>query len=76
MKREYKTSVYLWYSNASMRLKKSDVKNKISISSEPKRIKFFDDENIKNIYRGLLHTGLITEFLVMVETLVLLHLLK
>lgn len=61
MGQEYKTAVYLWNSNASIKVKRSDIKNKAENTSKPQRIKFFDDKNIKSIYCGLSHTALITD---------------
>ena len=59
--RNYKTQLYLWNSSVAPGIKKNDIKSRLSLSYEPKRIQFFDDKLLKNVYCGIRHSGVLTE---------------
>jgi alpha-tubulin suppressor-like RCC1 family protein len=61
VKKDYKTALYLWNSNISQKLRKTDLKAKFTLSNDPLRIEFFDDKNLKYVYSGPKHSGVVTE---------------
>lgn len=59
--KNYKTRLYFWNSNVTPGVKKNDLKSRLSLSHEPRRISFFDDKLVKYVYCGIRHSGVLTE---------------
>ena len=55
------TQFYVWFSSTYPGLRTDDYKNKLTISSKPKKIDFFDGKNVKDFFMGPRHSAVITE---------------